>query len=566
MLQSFLRFVRDKTWLIIFLCLVPVVIYALVFKSVALNVNYVAFDDIMILGVIPRFGDAGLAERWRLLTELFPEHRLVFSRSVILLLNALFGKVDLVWPMIVANICWALCALIFYRAFAKLKISLWYFVPVMWLWFNIQSFENIFWGVSSLCNFGVILFFLSALYFTAFHPRKIIFSVFFALAATFSYGNGLMVFPVMGLMYLLTGYRKEFLITLAVTIVVAIIYFIDFTPITQNLNFADPKQVKEGFFGLFGFIGSIATLSAYNIPTAMLYLASVTGMIFIAGFIFLYKNEFLKFWDSARLKALYDNKTALFAAGIAVFVGITALALTYKRIPTDTFEGMFKGRYRMYSTLWCVALYLAFLALAKTYTRLKAAPVILLITVGLNLVILHCNFADAVNNRRAAIAQEFNARYNADWLGIRMFSMDQKHFEHIRSYYQSADPLAEGWNPQLNLTSIPCDSLYKPDNIGKTGNNIVIEFQQEFFKAKRDFSDGAYVLLKSDKHTYASSQFQAAVPLKTTIRRQMYFSKGAFASFHEANVEPGIYQIYLLVRENGMNRIYCTGSTWVENQ
>ncbi|KQS25313.1 hypothetical protein [Dyadobacter sp. Leaf189] len=564
MLQTLLRFARDKTWLIVFLCIAPVVIYALVFKSIALNVNYVAFDDIMILGVIPRFGNADLAERWRLLTELFPEHRLVFSRSVILLLQAIFGKVNLVWPMIVANICWALCAVIFYRAFSRLKVSLWYFVPVMWLWFNIQSFENIFWGVSSLCNFGVILFFLLALYCTAFHPRKIIFSIVFALAATFSYGNGLMVFPVMALMYLMTGFRKEFLITIAAMIAVAIVYFIDFTPITQNLDFGNPKQVKEGFFGFFGFIGSIATLSAYNASYTMLYLASATGMLFIGGLIFLYRNEFVKLWDAAWLKSRYVNQTALFAAGIAVFVGITALALTYKRIPTDTFEGMFKGRYRMYSTLWCIALYFAFLSFTKINVRVKLAPFILLAAIGLNLVILHSNFADAVNNRRAAIAQEFNARYNADWLGIRMFSMDQSHFEHIRSNYGSADPLAEGWNPQLNLATIPCDSLYKPDKVGKMGNHIVIEFQNRFFDTKQDFSDGAYVLLKSDKHTYASPPFQAAVPLKTTIRRQMYFSKGAFASFHEANVEPGIYQIYLLVRENGLNRIYCTGSTWGE--
>ncbi len=65
----------------------------------------------------------------------------------------------------------------------------------------------------------------------------------------------------------------------------------------------------------------------------------------------------------------------------------------------------------------------------------------------LNLVILHGNFAEAVNYRRSAVSQEFNARYNADWLGIRMFSMDQKHFEKIRAYYNSADPLAEGWIP-----------------------------------------------------------------------------------------------------------------------
>lgn len=564
MFPSFLRFVREKSWLAWLLCLLPVLIYIWVFKVIALNVNYVAFDDILILGIIPEFSKADLAGKWKLLTTLFPEHRLVFSRSVILLLHKTFGTVDLVWPMIIANSCWALCAVVFHRAYRHLKLSIWYFVPVMWLWFNIQSFENIFWGVSSLCNFGVILFVLCALYAAVYKPEKPAISLFFAIAATFTYGNGLMTFPVIGLLFLLGGYRKQFFITVATTLVVAIIYFVDFTPITQNLDISNPQQVKEGFFGFFGFIGSWATLTAYSTPTPGLYAAVAMGMLMIATLLVLYRKQYIPLWNSTWLKGSYTNQTALFALSIAVFTGITALALTYKRIPTDTFEGMFKGRYRMYSTLWCIALYFGFLAIVQNAFRRRIAPGILLAAIIINLVLLHGNFAGAVNNRRAAIAQEFNARYNADWLGIRMFSMDQQHYEKIRSYYRSADPLAENWNPRAD--SVLCDSIYPPDEIGQIGDHIVIGFHQEFFKPENGFSDGAYVILKSPEHVYASAPNQVAVPLKTTLRRGMYFSKGLNASFHTANVEPGTYKIYLIVRTNGHNAIYCTGKTWEEKQ
>lgn len=564
MFSSFLRFVREKSWLAGLLCLVPVLIYIWVFKAIALNVNYVAFDDILILGIIPEFSKADLAGKWKLLTTLFPEHRLVFSRSVILLLENTFGTVNLVWPMIIANTCWALCALVFYRAFRHLRLSVWYFVPVMWLWFNIQSFENIFWGVSSLCNFGVILFVLCALYFAVYKPERIAVSLLFAVAATFTYGNGLMVFPVIGLLVLLGGYRKQFFVTLSTTLVIAAIYFIDFTPITQNLDLSNPRQVKEGFFGFFGFIGSWATLTAYSTPIRGLYIAVAMGMLMIAGLLFLYRKQYIPLWNSAWLKGRYTNQTALFALAIAIFTGITALALTYKRIPTDTFEGMFKGRYRMYSTLWCIALYFGFLAIVQNAGRRKFAPGILIAAVIINLVLLHSNFAEAVNNRRAAIAQEFNARYNADWLGIRMFSMDQRHYEKIRSYYRSADPLAENWNPRAD--SVACDSIYPPDEVGKIGDHIVVGFHQDFFKPEKDYSDGAYVILKSTEHVYAAQPNQISVPLKTTFRRAMYFNKGINAGFHTANVEPGIYKIYLLVRKNGRNTVYCTGKTWEEKE
>lgn len=561
MFVTFLNFVRFKIWLALLFCALPVAIYILVFHSVALNVNYVAFDDIVILGIIPKFENASWLQRWKQLTELFPEHRLVFSRSVILLLYYTFGKINLVWPMAIGNVCWGLCTFIFYKAFEKNKLSVWYFVPVMWLWFNIQAFENIFWGVSSLCNFGVLLFVLSALYFTCYRPQQTAISMFFAVLATFTYGNGLMVFPIIGLLYLITGRHKQFLITLTIALVTFVIYFSDFTPITQNLNFSNSRQVKDGVLGIFGFIGSVATITAYSITDLKIYQAVITGILFVFIFICLFRKQFIQLWNAVLLKTKFENQTLLFALSLILFVGITTLALAYKRIPTDTLYGMFKGRYRMYSTLWCIALYLAFIA-QNSRLRYKLFPFILFTTIAVNLIILHNCFAEAVNNRRAAIVQEFNAKYNADWFGTRMFSITQEHFEKIRSYYHSEDPLAEGWKVLSKSGKIPCCTLSQPVEITNSGDIVYIRFPEINFKTEKDFSDGAYVLLKSENHVYAHPSSQFPVPLKTAIRRRMYFAKGLFSAIHIATVEPGLYHFYLLMRKNGQNRIYCTGKTW----
>lgn len=557
-------FLRHRNWLIFLLSILPVIIYIIVFQSIALNVNYVAFDDILILGIIPGFAEASWTERWARLSELFPEHRLVFSRSVILFLYNIFGKLNLVWLMAIANLCWGFCVVIFYRVFVRTELSLWYFLPIPWLWFNIQSFENIFWGVSSLCNFGVIFFVLITLYFTVYHKDRIIFSLLFAAIATFSYGNGMFVFPVIGLIHLLTNRLRSFLITMGVAVVIGVVYFFDFAPITQSLNFTDPKQLRDGFFGFFGFLGSLATLSAYDIPVFMFYTGVIAGMFLIAVFLFLLRKQFVLLVDSFRQRAEYQNKTFLFALSVTMFVGITALILTYKRIPSDAFEGMFKGRYRMYSPLLCIAVYLAFLSVEGVNARRVALAFILPFTIILNLVILHDNFAKAVNFRHAAIAQEFNARYNPDWLGIRMFSMDNRHFEKIRGYYGSADPLAEGWTPTSESDRILYDGIRPADIVTLSGDNIFIGFSNDIFEVEKDFSDGAYVILKSANHVYAASPTLYATPLKTTVRRWAYFAKGGIASFHTATVEPGHYKIYLLVRKNGQNKIYWTGRTWDE--
>ncbi len=139
-------------------------------------------------------------------------------------------------------------------------------------------------------------------------------------------------------------------------------------------------------------------------------------------------------------------------------------------------------------------------------------------------------------------------------------------FEKIRSYYRSEDPVAENWQPRNASDSINCDSIYVPDEVALTGNHIVVGFHRDFFNAEKDYSDGAYVIMKSADHVYVSPPNQTAVPLRTTLRRLMYFNRGVYAGFHTATVEPGTYRIYLLVRKNGRNRIYCTGKTWEEEE
>lgn len=562
--HALLNLARQKAWILVLFCSLPILVYFTVFWVLMLNINYVAFDDILILGVIPGFDDASWPDRWHRLTELFPEHRLVFSRSVILLFYKLFGKVNLTWLMIIANLCWVACAFIFYRAFRKTSFSLWYFVPVTWLWFNIQSYENMFWGVSSLCNFGVLLFSFAALYIASFRPHQYIFALLSSVLATFTYGNGLLVFPVIGLLSWLAGRKKAFVATILVMAIIAVIYFIDFTPNTKNLDLTNWGQVQEGIAGYFGFIGSIATIAAYDGRPNVLLTAVVTGFIFFGAFVYLYRKQWVKLWKAFWVKEPYTNATALFALGIILFVAVTTLALVYKRIPNDSFQGMFKGRYRMYSTLWCIALYFGFLALSQRKTVQNVIVFIITGSIILNLAILDKNFVLALNNRRAAIAQEFNARYNSDWLGLRMFDMEQKKFELIRAYYNSEDALAEGWNVKNLSASVQCDQNIEPERIEQKGDLLTLNFQNIPFEVEKDYSDGAYAILKSDKHTYVAGQEQFVVPVKTSLRRQMYFTKDTYFSFHRATIEPDAYNIYLLVRKGGVNKIYCTGKIWSE--
>lgn len=550
----------------VLLCLVPLFVYGYIFGEVALNVNYIAYDDTTILSVIQGFDEANWAERWKALTALFPEHRLVFSRLVVLSFYYLTGSVNLAGLMLVGNLCWVGCLWIFYRVFRSTELSLWYFVPVPWLWLNIQSFENMFWGVSSLCNFGVLFFGLYALYYAVFSSRSVVLpALLCALIATFTYGNGLMIWAVMALLSWIRGQRVFAGLVVAVALGVSYVYFLDFAPITQNLDWRSPQQVQEGLTGFFGFIGSLATLDAYDQAPVRLYVAVVLGVVFVVSALLIFWRDLPALFRSLFVKPVSLPSGAMFALGVFVFVAITAFAVVYKRIPTDEFIGMFKGRYRMYSTLWLTGLYLGVLAYRPGWIQ---QPITLAATVLVGILLhfglLYGNLDRAINNRRLAIVQEFNSRYNADWLGLKMFTMSQQHFETIRAFYGSQDPLAEGWDPRAPTDSLECAvGAFRLDPLLVEGDYLMLRASgTTYFDATLDYSDGPYVLLKSATHVYALSPNQTALPFLSGLKRGRYLAGGFLATTHLATIQPGQYRIYVLQRTEGRNTLYCTELTW----
>lgn len=558
------NFIQKQTWLAVLLCLLPLVIYFTIFFQIALNINYVAYDDILILGVIPGFEEATWLERWHNLTDPFPEHRLVFSRIIVLLSYYLFGKVNLFSLMLIGNLCWLGCAGVFYMVIRRITLSLWYFVPVTWLWFTIHSFENIFWGVSSLCNFGVLLFAMLALYFISHNPRAYYLSLVFALVATFTYGNGILVFVMIALLLWITGQRQKFLITIALTALVGYLYFAGFPQKTPSLDFSNPQQVKEGIAAFFGFIGSITALDAYSVEDLLLRTAVVTGVLMVAIFLWLFRKKLIPVFGSLVGRQVALSPAGQFALGLLIFVALTSFAVLYKRIPLGGFQALFKGRYRMYSSLAWIALHFGALAWLSSVQRRVWGSILLIFGITINLLLLYVNFSTAVNNRRGAIVQEFNSRYNSDWLGLKMFNMSQAHFESIRAYYKSDDPLAEGWNPRAIGNSLPCKEEFKLDTLYRTNEVIQAYAQNDFFDIGKNYSDGPYLILKSSTHVYAAPPNQTAVPIKTVIRRLRYFNRGFNAAYHIATVEPGEYRVYLLLRHNGKNTLYCTNRTFIE--
>lgn len=551
--------------LVFALCVWPLVIYIVFFENIALNVNYVAYDDIHVLQIIEQWQQAAnWHEKLDWLTVGFPEHRIVFTRLTALCSYWFTGFVNLKNLMIASNILWVGQLGFLFGVFKKLPFAhlpydgptLAYFIPVCWILLCVHSFENIFWGTSSLGNFGLLFFVMAAGYFyTQFSLKSLIAALIFSLFATFTYGNGLLTFLIGGLVLLLTRRWRDLGVTVAFFVATIMLYALTRAHASPSgLDLTDPQSYGLALSCFFAFIGSSANFNVYAPSSLSMWLSVAWGALLFGGIVWLLMKDI-------KLKPfkLELSHLQLFALFLFLFVCLSALGVVFKRAEGDGLIGMFKGRYRMYPTWLLIVGYLLILNWGKWLRFRWFLPSAIGLSMVFNLLILYYAIAPAVNNRRMAVAQEFNSMYNADLLGLKMFDLTGEDFLRLQKLYQPKLFFKESErtfiSPDSSLTTsgnIALDSVYFVEN------NLYVSYQKDFIRPTKDFNDGAYIVLKSPQHTYMGAGIQQALPLKTFIRRGWYWDKGFTATFNRASVAKGNYGLYVLFRQNGVNQLLDT--------
>ena len=579
------------------LCVLPVAIYGLFFQQIALNINYIAYDDTHVLEIVNQWNQhSDFASRFHYLTVGFPEHRIVFTRFSILLSYWLTGGVKLTHLMLLSNGLWVGQLLILYLVFKRIGLSIWYFVPVSWLLLSVQSYENIFWGTSSVGNFGLLFFTTISFYFFT-NSSKYGFglSLFFAVCAMFSYGNGLAVFVVLGL-YLLLSQKWKKLIILG--IVFGIVLFV-YSQTTANappaaLNLAKLSSYPLAFSCFFGFLGGSVNFNPniYAETTFELWSSVAWGLVLFSTLLFFFRKQLIdvlpwsvssqtmgksvKTQTTERTQTIEERSVKTQTTGIKlskplnlspteqflflffIFICITAVGVVYKRSGADFLPGMFKGRYKMYSTWLVVVVYLAWVNFKGKSISLRFLSIPILAAIGINLLSLYSFLPSAVNNRRSAVAVEFNSMNNQDLIGLKMFDITQNDFLRIQSLYK----------PEIPFQDIPI-KLYKPindelqlDTVFCNNGNLFVIWKKDFLPIQKNFTDGGYVIIKSKSNIYLSSGQQDKLPFKTFLRRGWYWDRGFTAMFQGESAQDGLYSIYVVLRKNGENKLYKTSSSF----
>lgn len=329
--------------------LVPVVVYFLLLLRYCYNFPF--YDDyIAVLEAIFRWQQASsFNEKLSLLVEQHNEHRIVYIHVVSLMDYFLRGSAhftDLMWC---GNISLLFVLFLLYKSTKSIsEVSGFWLLPAILLLFQLQSWDNTYWGMASLANFGIHGWVITAIYLASRRePWAWPGAIFATLLALGTIGSGLFLIPVVLAVWGVQKRFRELLLGGLVLTVAVLLYFkgyqqpAGYPSISQTLAKADWGQLLV-FWG--AFLGS----NAYH--PALSFIAPLIGWCGIVWFLFLtFRLYFL------RNPVLY---------GVLGFLVLTALAVALNRYGRGI-EGAYPSRYRMNSSLFLAVTYLTVVDLTE---------------------------------------------------------------------------------------------------------------------------------------------------------------------------------------------------------
>jgi len=381
-------------FLILFLLLLPAILYY--FFITIFGVNVVVWDSWERIPLLDHFYKGTLT-----FNDLFAqhnEHRILFFNIIFLILiplthwNAVM-EMYLSWILIIFN-----CLLIFYlyaRYWGISKNSLIKFLPVPWLLFSFRQWESTLIG-DQYCVYLCIFGFVISIVFIELSHRidyKFGIAIVGGIVSTFSFFNGLLIWPIGLLFIFLTKEKKNVLLSLWGLTGAAIycIYFFNWIKPTHHPSIF--YIIENPIAGIEYFFANVGSPLGYDL------LSSFTmGLLLVA--ILVYASPFLLKYKSIR-------QNAIWLSFICFSLG-SSLMTTLGRSGFGVIQAI-SPRYVSFTMLGVVGVYLLILSLeGKNGVRKAISNLTLGIVIGLIMFGILCGFFSGIES--AGINKDYNEK------------------------------------------------------------------------------------------------------------------------------------------------------------
>jgi hypothetical protein len=527
----------------------PIILYFYFLAEYSLNIP--KWDDHALKAFILEFEYAnGFVAKFQTFFKQHNEHRIAFDRLITLLVFKINGTIDYRWLMWVGNFTLIGTLIIFYKIFQKQKASLWFFVPISLIFFQLQLWENTFWGMAALQNFGIIFFIFGLIYFISSDKKNHFYwAILFAFFATYTSGNGITVFPVCLVLLLLQRRFKESIVFGIVSVALIVAYFYQYQMPPSNPPM-DGIGIGKIIFGFFSFLGSVFDLMPNSSGRIKLTIAAGGVLFIISALIAIY----LIFNSKLLKKNRFLSQTELFALGSFMFLIGTGIVVTYTRISFGD-VGLLTSRYKIYSILLLITVYLFIISkIELTRMRWLAVPLILG-ALGFNFIANYLNYKEVVNFRNQLISFAMNWKLQPEMNTVKsdltLYEIPELDLDKDISTIKK--PI------KLSQIEFPNTTVIQKNNNVYIQSRIIRKFNFLFFK--KDY----FIIVQSPKKTYLMPTQLINYPITVFLRKFMYWENQFDSQFGNNEFENGNYQLGILVEDGKSSSTYYLNDSLIVN-
>jgi hypothetical protein len=436
----------------------PCVIYLLYafFNSGALFYS----DDFHLLKTVLWLKDAdSFSEKFALLIQQHNEHRIIIPRLITLLDYWLEGFIHWRTLILVGNLLWVSVLVFFWRAFKDGGQPAWMFIPVSWILFQPQYFDNVTWSISILQQSVIVTWFVLLSFLLA--TRRYLWALPVVVIATFTHGNGIFGFLI-GILFLIWERNWkgviQWLVVLGIT---AFIYFWGFQN-GQNSDsvksLSDPVRLVVSFFAFFG---SVTKVAFYNFNYAAL--CGITLILILV----LYLVPRIGFSAEVAARSTFFDRLLL---ANLLFLSITAALVAVSRSWSGV-EHVLAPRYQHYSPFLLCWAYLVLLRYTGRNNRKYLAGLFIACGIFFNGL---CYF---VYNEDIVFRKEWLEADGINWNNHRVFLNHRKSFnQNIKDPYAQAE--------LLGVCQKSESFLAKQWDTGIVDSTIILTISKGFFEER----------------------------------------------------------------------------------
>ncbi|PWJ57129.1 4-amino-4-deoxy-L-arabinose transferase-like glycosyltransferase [Dyadobacter jejuensis] len=507
--------------------------------------------------------DATATIFFRELFSVHNDHKAVIPRLIALANYMLTGSLNFRTYIVLSLVNLSLIFYFLYVQFRKLKLPIYYFLPVAFLFFHPLYYDISGWSLNGMQHTFTTVFTLGAIALVGRNDWKgTWWALLFCLLATFTHGNGIFSFPAI-IFYLVIQSEWKRTMAAFVAMFFALGFYLYGYQFGQAAGFPDnfwaPFESFTGFIGGGMIVWSDATIWSV-IWGAMLTLFAV-GLLLLTLF---------NTWTRAKASPAVNIQL------LSVFLYMLVMSMVIALFRSSA-GGAIASRFQLYAVLASIIAYLWLLELGLFRKKLHIQFLILL-TLGYNLY-SHYRFTRTVMNKKTTyLADVYNWHYQK-----QLFSVERTIRNNADFYLSPATERGILNMPTPVVTKQELEEAFSTARVAKPAiaGTSITDWHLErrildkvdslvYFYVSNDrlpaigaaFSN-RFLALKneSDGHILLHAATPKLEGRRALVSQARYYKDGFDALFRGDDLDPGRYQMMLVdVDLNGKKTFY-----WLDN-